>query len=63
MALNKQKKIHYIYHILQEVINNHILVIPDQEENVDDTILIEVALDFTKDFIEDLKEGKSDGGT
>ena len=63
MALNKQKKIHYIYHVLQEVINNHILVIPDQEENVDDTILIEVALDFTKDFIEDLKEGKSDGGT
>ena len=63
MALNKQKKIHYIYHILQEVINNHILVIPDQEENVDDTILIEVALDFTKDFIEDLKEGSSDGGT
>ena len=62
MALNKQKKIHYIYHILQEVINNHILVIPDQEENVDDTILIEVALDFTKDFIEDLKEGGSDGG-
>ena len=63
MALNKQKKIHYIYHVLQEVINNHILVIPDQEENVDDTILIEVALDFTKDFIEDLKEGSSDGGT
>ena len=63
MALNKQKKIHYIYHVLQEVINNHILVIPDQEENVDDTILIEVALDFTKDFIEDLKEGKPDGGT
>ena len=63
MALNKQKKIHYIYHVLHEVINNHILVIPDQEENVDDTILIEVALDFTKDFIEDLKEGKSDGGT
>ena len=62
MALNKQKKIHYIYHVLQEVINNHILVIPDQEENVDDTILIEVALDFTKDFIEDLKEGSSDGG-
>jgi len=63
MALNKQKKIHYIYHVLQEVINNHILVIPDQEENVDDTILIEVALDFTKDFIEDLKEGSSDGST
>ena len=63
MALNKQKKIHYIYHILQEVINNHILVIPDQEENVDDTILIEVALDFTKDFINDLKEGSPDGGT
>ena len=63
MALNKQKKIHYIYHVLQEVINNHILVIPDQEENVDDTILIEVALDFTKDFIEDLKEGSSNGGT
>ena len=63
MALNKQKKLHYIYHILQEVINNHILVIPDQEENVDDTILIEVALDFTKDFIEDLKEGNPDGGT
>ena len=62
MALNKQKKIHYIYHVLQEVINNHILVIPDQEENVDDTILIEVALDFTKDFIEDIKGGGSDGG-
>ena len=58
MALNKQKKIHYIYHVLQEVINNHILVIPDQEENVDDTILIEVALDF----IEDIKAGGSDGG-
>ena len=52
MALNKQKKIEYIRHILEQVVNNSI-------DGKEDSILIEVDLDF----IEDLKEGSSDGGT
>tara|TARA_B000000460_G_C21330606_1_gene312633 strand:- start:166 stop:324 length:159 start_codon:yes stop_codon:yes gene_type:complete len=52
MALNKQKKLQYIKQILEEVMNGSI----NEQE---DSILIEVALDF----IEDLKEGSSDGGT
>jgi hypothetical protein len=59
MALNKQKKVEYICHVLQEVMNSNIVVLPDREKGVDDTILVEVALDF----VEDLKEGKSNGGT
>ena len=51
MALNKQKKIEYICHVLQEVMNSNMVVLPDREKGIDDTILIEVALDF----IEDLK--------
>ena len=52
MALNKQKKLEYIRQILEEVVNDSI-------DGKEDSILIEVALDF----IEDLKEGSSDGGT
>jgi hypothetical protein len=52
MALNKQKKLQYIEQILEEIKNGSI-------DDKEDSILIEVALDF----IEDLKEGKSDGGT
>ena len=52
MSLNKQKKLQYIEQLLEEVKNGSV----DYKE---DSILIEVALDF----IEDLKEGSSDGGT
>ena len=52
MALNKQKKLSYIEQILEEVKNGSI-------EGKEDSILIDVALDF----IEDLIEGKSDGDT
>ena len=52
MALNKQKKLQYIEQILEEVKNGSV-------DDKEDSILIEVALDF----IEDLKEGSSDGGT
>jgi hypothetical protein len=52
MALNKQKKLQYIEQILEEIKNG---AIDDKE----DSILIDVALDF----INDLKEGSSDGGT
>ena len=51
MALNKQKKLQYIEQILEEVKNGSV-------DDKEDSILIEVALDF----IEDLKEGGSDGG-
>ena len=52
MALNKQKKIEYIKQVLEEVKNGNI-------DGNEDSILVEVALDF----IEDLTEGSSDGGT
>ena len=52
MALNKQKKLEYIRQILEEVVNDSI-------DGKEDSILIEVALDF----IEDIKGGGSDGGT
>ena len=52
MALNKQKKLQYIEQILEEVKNGSV-------DDKEDSILIEVALDF----IEDLKDGKSDGDT
>ena len=52
MALNKHKKIEYIRHVLEQVVNDSI-------DGKDDLILIEVALDF----IEDIKGGGSDGGT
>ena len=52
MALNKQKKLQYIEQILEEVKNGSI-------DDKEDSILIEVALDF----INDLKEGSPDGGT
>ena len=52
MALNKQKKLQYIKQILEEVKNGSV-------DDKEDSILIEVALDF----IEDLKDGKSDGDT
>ena len=52
MSLNKQKKLQYIEQILEEVKNG---AVDDKE----DSILIEVALDF----IEDLKERSPDGGT
>ena len=52
MALNKQKKLEYIRQILEEVKNGSI-------DDKEDSILIDVALDF----VEDLKEGKSDGDT
>ena len=51
MALNKQKKLEYIRQILEEVVNDSI-------DGKEDSILIEVALDF----IEDIKGG-SDGGS
>ena len=51
MALNKQKKLEYISHVLEHVINDSI-------DGKEDSILIEVALDF----IEDIKGGGSDGG-
>jgi len=51
MALNKQKKLEYIQQILEEVVNDSI-------DGKEDSILIEVALDF----IEDIKGG-SDGGS
>jgi hypothetical protein len=50
MALNKHKKIEYIRHVLEQVVNDSI-------DSKDDLILIEVALDF----IEDIKEGTSNG--
>ena len=49
MALNKQKKLEYIEQILEEVKNGSV-------DDKEDSILIEVALDF----IEDLKEGSSE---
>ena len=52
MALNKQKKLEYIEQILEEVKNGSV-------DDKEDSILIDVALDF----IEDLKEGNSDGTT
>ncbi len=52
MALNKQKKLQYIEQILEEITNDNI-------DGKEDSILIEVALDF----IEDIKGGGSDGGT
>ena len=52
MALNKQKKLEYIEQILEEVKNGSV-------DSKEDSILLEVALDF----IEDLKEGNSDGTT
>ena len=52
MALNKQKKVEYIRQILEEVKNGNI-------DGNEDSILVDVALDF----IEDIKEGSSDGGT
>jgi len=51
MSLNKHKKIEYIRHVLEQVVNDSI-------DGKDDSILIEVALDF----IEDIKGGGSDGG-
>ena len=44
MALNKQKKLQYIEQILEEITNDNI-------DGKEDSILLEVALDF----IEDLK--------
>ena len=52
MALNKQKKLQYIEQTLEEVKNDNI-------DGKEDSILIEVALDF----IDDLKEGKSNENT
>ena len=52
MALNKQKKLEYIQQILEEVVNDSI-------DGKEDSILIEVALDF----IEDIKGGSDGGGT
>jgi len=52
MALNKQKKLQYIDKILEEIKNGSI-------DDKEDSILIDVALDF----VGDLKEGKSDGDT
>ena len=52
MALNKHKKLEYVKQILEEIGNDSI-------DGKEDSILIEVALDF----IEDLKEGSPDGGT
>ena len=51
MTLNKQKKLQYIEQILDEVKNGNI-------DGNEDSILVEVALDF----IEDIKAGGSDGG-
>jgi len=52
MSLNKQKKLQYIEQILEEVKNGSV----DAKE---DSILIEVALEF----INDLEEGSPNGGT
>ena len=52
MALNKQQKLDYIQQVLEEVKNGHV-------DDKEDSILIDVALNF----IEDLKEGSSDGRT
>ena len=52
MSLNKQKKLEYIEQILEEVKNGSV----DSKEA---SILLEVALEF----VEDLKEGSSDGTT
>ena len=52
MALNKQKKLQYIEQILEEVKNGSV-------DDKEDSILIEVALDF----INAQKEGSPDGGT
>ena len=49
MALNKQKKLEYIQQILEEVKNGSI-------DDKEDSILLEVALEF----ISDLKEGSSE---
>ena len=51
MTLNKQKKVEYIRQILDEIKNGNI-------DSNEDSILVEVALDF----IEDLTERSSDGG-
>ena len=52
MALNKQKKLQYIEQILEEIKNGSI-------DDKEDSILIDVALDF----VENIKEGDSDGET
>jgi hypothetical protein len=43
MALNKQKKLQYIEQILEEITNDNI-------DGKEDSILLEVALDFVKDL-------------
>lgn len=50
MALNKQKKLQYIEQILEEIKNGSI-------DDKEDSILIDVALDF----VENIKEGDSNG--
>ena len=52
MALNKQKKVEYIRQILEEVKNGNI-------DGNEDSILVEVALEF----ITEIGEGSPDGGT
>ncbi len=52
MALNKQKKLEYIEQILEEVQNGSV-------DSKEDSILIEVALEF----VNDIKEGSLDEGT
>ena len=52
MALNKQKKLEYIEQILEEVKNGSI-------DDKEDSILLEVALEF----VNDIKEGSLDEGT
>ena len=43
MSLNKQKKIEYIRHVLEQVVNDCI-------DGKADSILIELALDFIEDI-------------
>ena len=43
MALNKQKKLQYIEQILEEITNDNI-------DGKEDSILLEVALDFVEDL-------------
>lgn len=52
MALNRHKKLEYIKQILEEIKNGSI-------DDKEDSILLEVALEF----VGDIKEGSSDGGT
>jgi hypothetical protein len=51
MALIKQKKLQYIEQVLEEIKNGHV-------DDKEDSVLIDVALDFINDLKEESPEGE-----